>query len=400
VGSDDNDREHDKKYKMTSQFCWNGMIVSKEHLARTMKKAYGTVPFLPVTYDLSHADQLKNFIDDFNRRASVIKLNQKKKIERSKICDKRNDKIKENAIEEKEEEKENGNEDENEDVDVEDNIWIMKRYRGRQSMDYPITDSLSCALRHLETAPRLACKYVTHPSLFKGRKYDLRFYVIVLSLDPFVAYRHVMFVIRAANVQYSSNDLEQYQKHFTVMNFIDDNSNSEDDSVRVIRGSGERENPTSIQFIENFNLQHAVKNKNKNNVKHNKNENKNKKNCDRKVDKVIDTKSEEAKVELEVEVQVKAAAEEEAVAVEDVWGTSVQPSIDSMLRHIFEGVLLAFPHEPSHPSGQVLHPNSGEKYNTYKILQLHVRTYICNFLYSFLIFHQSYLSTTSHCRSS
>ena len=367
MGSDDNDKEHDKKNKVTSQFCWNGMIVSKEHLARTMKKAYGTVPFLPVTYDLSHPEQLKNFIDDFNRRASVIKLSQKKKTERSKI----NDKIEENIIEIKEEEKENGNDDE--DVDVEDNIWIMKRYRGRQSMDYPITASLSCALRHLETAPRLACKYVSHPSLFKGRKYDLRFYVIVLSLDPFVAYRHVMFVIRAANVQYSSNDLEQYQKHFTVMNFIDDNSNSEDDSVRVIRGSGERENPTSIQFIENFNLQHTQKRKNKNNYM-----NKNKKSSEGKINKVMHTKKEidkeveEAKIEVEVDVQ----AEEGGVggAVEDVWGTSVQPSIDSMLRHIFEGVFIAFPHEPSHPSGQVLHPNSGMRYHTATAT---VRTYEC-----------------------
>ena len=367
MGGDEKDREHDKKNKITSQFCWNGMIVSKEHLARTMKKAYGTVPFLPVTYDLSHAEQLKNFIEDFKRRASVMKLNEKKKIESSKMNKKINDKIEENMIKiEKEEEEEGGVDD----VDVEDNIWIMKRYRGRQSMDYPITASLSCALRHLETAPRLACKYVSHPSLFKGRKYDLRFYVIVLSLDPFVAYRHVMFVIRAANVQYSSNDLEQYQKHFTVMNFIDNNSNSEDDSVRAIRGSGERENPTSIQFIESFNLQYAQKNKN--NVKHNKNENENRKNGESKVNKEIDTKKEVEKAIEEAKVKVGVESEVEVEgAVEDVWGTSVQPSIDFMLRHIFEGVLLAFPHEPSHPSGQLLHPNSGEKYNTAT-----VRTYV------------------------
>ena len=353
MGSDDNDTEHDKRNKITSQFCWNGMIVSKEHLARTMQKAYGTVSFLPVTYDLSHAEQLKNFISDFDRRASNIKFNQKKKIESSKINGKKNDNRDENRIEQEEE----VNEDE--DVDVEDNIWIMKRYRGRQSMDYPITASLSCALRHLESAPRLACKYVTHPSLYKGRKFDLRFYVIVLSLDPFVAYRHVMFIIRAANVHYSSNDLEQYQKHFTVMNFIDDNSNSQDDSVREIRGSGERENPTSIQFIENFNIQHAQKKKNDNQKKM--------KNSERKVNEEID-----ANEEVEVERAVEEGIDGEEIEVEDVWGSSVQPSIDSMLRHIFEGVLIAFPHEPSHPSGQVLHPNSGEQ--CYYITTLHRTT--------------------------
>jgi hypothetical protein len=33
---------------------------------------------------------------------------------------------------------------------------------------YTFTDSLSCALRHVESAPRLASKYVSAPALFKG----------------------------------------------------------------------------------------------------------------------------------------------------------------------------------------------------------------------------------------
>ena len=345
------------------------MIVSKEHLARTMKQAYGTVSFLPVTYDLSYVQQLKDFITDFNQRALIIKSNQKKKTSSRKINefdDKNNLKI------EKDKEVKEFKDDKIEE-DIDDNIWIMKRYRGRQSMDYPITDSLSCALRHLESSPRLACKYVTHPSLFKGRKYDLRFYVIVISLDPFVAYRHVMFVIRAANVQYSSNDLEQYQKHFTVMNFIDDNSNSEDDSVRAIRGSGERENPTSIQFIKNFNLEHAhqkEKKKNENEKENEKEESTCKSiGCDETTQHDA-RKGVEIEVEVEKEIELKNIVvvgdkndliQEEVVEVEveDVWGASVQPGIDAMLRQIFEGVALALPHEPPHPTGCQLHPNSG-----------------------------------------
>jgi hypothetical protein len=93
-------------------------------------------------------------------------------------------------------------------------------------------DSLSCALRHVESAPRLASKYVSAPALFKGRKFDLRYYVIVLSLVPLRMYRHQMFVIRVANYPYTTTDLEQFQKHFTVMNFIDDSSCPEEDSVR------------------------------------------------------------------------------------------------------------------------------------------------------------------------
>lgn len=341
---------------MTSQFCWNGMIVSKEHLARTMKQAYGTVSFLPVTYDLSYVQQLKDFITDFNHRALMIKLNQKKKT-RSKKMNKFDDK---NDLKIEKDKEMKGEEEY-----IDDNIWIMKRYRGRQSMDYPITDSLSCALRHLESSPRLACKYVTHPSLFKGRKYDLRFYIIVISLDPFVAYRHVMFVIRAANVQYSSKDLEQYQKHFTVMNFIDDNSNSENDSVRAIRGSGERENPTSIQFIRNFNLEHAhqkERNKNKSEKENEKESTCKSIGCD---ENAQHDAGKGVEVEKEIELKNRVVVDdknnfiEQEVEVEDVWDTSVQPGIDAMLRQIFEGVALALPHEPPHPTGCQLHPNSG-----------------------------------------
>lgn len=358
---------------MTSQFCWNGMIVSKEHLARTMKQAYGRVSFLPVTYDLSYVQQLKDFIADFNHRALIIKLNQKKKTRSSKINEYDDGN---NMKTENDDKLEVLNGDKIEE-NIDDNIWIMKRYRGRQSMDYPITDSLPCALRHLESSPRLACKYVTHPSLFKGRKYDLRFYVIVISLDPFVAYRHVMFVIRAANVQYSSNDLEQYQKHFTVMNFIDNNSNSEDDSVRLIRGSGERENPTSIQFIKNFNSEHAhQKEKKKNEYVEEKD--KEKEGTTLKCTGVDENAQQDARNGVEVEVNIgkekeidlntvinvknspiREEVEEEEVEVEDVWGTTVQPGIDAMLRQIFEGVALALPHEPPHPTGCQLHPNSG-----------------------------------------
>jgi Tubulin-tyrosine ligase family len=294
------------------------MIVSKEHLVRTMNNAYGTVPFLPVTYDLSHLDQLRNFITDFSRREKDQGL---RGVER-----------------------EGGGRE----GQTADNIWIMKRYRGRQSMDYPISDSLSCALRHLESSPRLACKYVTPPALFKGRKFDLRFYVIVLSLQPLRIFRHEMFVIRAANTQYSASDLEEYQKHFTVMNFLDDNSNSEDDSVRAIRGTGGRENPTSVQFIANFNKEQSetrgsvIQGGAKSSTE----------GCS---DNFHSSGSNSS----------RSSSSSSSSDVEDKWGRDVQPAIDSVLRKVFEGVYTAFGNEPAHPSGKVLHPNAGD------VLRLH-----------------------------
>ena len=278
--NNDEDREYEKKGKISSQFCWNGMVVSKEHLVRTMRTAFCTydenskvrtqVPFLPITYDLSSTDELRDFISDYTERENKIKRMEKKRVERknkieieSNISSSLNEleirNITEKGISGNSNNDNNDNDnDEDKEDEICDNIWIMKRYRGRQSMDYPITSNLSCALRHLESSPRLACKYISNPSLFKTRKYDLRFYVIIQSLDPLIIFRHKMFVVRAANHPYSSSDLEQYQKHFTVMNFVDDTSNSAEDSVRIIRGCGGRENPTSVQFIKIFNLEHAA----------------------------------------------------------------------------------------------------------------------------------------------
>ena len=65
--------------------------------------------------------------------------------------------------------------------------------------------------RHLESSPRLAAKYLTHPATLAGRKFDLRYYVIVTSLQPLVLHRHEMFSIRLANHEYSCDDLEQVQ---------------------------------------------------------------------------------------------------------------------------------------------------------------------------------------------
>jgi Tubulin-tyrosine ligase family len=290
------------------------MIVSKEHLVRTMNNAYGTVPFLPVTYDLSHLDQLRNFIADFSRREKDKSLR---------------------GVD---------GEGGSEEGRTADNIWIMKRYRGRQSMDYPISDSLSCALRHLESSPRLACKYVTPPALFKGRKFDLRFYVIVLSLQPLRIFRHEMFVIRAANTQYSASDLEEYQKHFTVMNFLDDNSTSGDDPVRAIRGAGGRENPTSVQFIANFNKEHSEKL------------------CGSVIMGAAQSSVESCSDNAHSSNSNSSSSNNNnssSSTLEDKWGRDVQPAIDSVLRKVFEGVDTAFGDEPPHPSGKTLHPNAG-----------------------------------------
>lgn len=99
-----------------------------------------------------------------------------------------------------------------------------------------------------------------------------------------------------ANEIYSSDDFESYQKHFTVMNFID-----EDDVFSDVRGLGLRTDPTVEEFKHSFNSQM--------------------KDCD--------------------------------------WDLVVQPKIDAVLKDIFIMVREILHTDQKHPSGQILHPNAG-----------------------------------------
>ena len=263
---DEDEAEYSKKGKITNQFWWDGMIVSKEHLLCTVRRAHSTLQhendsniqfptWFPASFDLSLLPQLVQFIEDFYRRAS------------------------QNL----------------------DNIWILKRYRGRQSIDYPVTTNISCALRHQDASPRIACKYVSRPLLLQGKKFDLRFYVLIESINPLRIKRYNLFVVRQANVAYDtcSDDLEMYQKHFTLMSLLDN------DGLAKIRGSGSRSDPKYTEFIELINGQFKE----------------NKSDCR--------------------------------------WESHLQPSIDKVIVELFQSVERAIPIEQyQHPSGVELHPNS------------------------------------------
>ena len=255
-GSDTSD-EFMKSNKMTNQFWWEGMVVSKEHLCHTLKAAdiSSVSTWFPSTHDLSRPLELAEFINDATKTNPL------------------------------------GGASDDDDGDV----WILKKHRGRQSIDYPVTRSLSCALRHLESSARIASKYVRSPLLHCGRKFDLRYYVCVHSLEPLVLYRHSLFNVRCANSEYTLDDLEMYQRHFTVMNLLDD-----EDPMSGIRGRGERSDPSMADLIQTFDDQHAPFR----------------------------------------------------------WHHDVQPKVDAVIRNVFRSVSKMLPSEPAHPSGQPLHPNA------------------------------------------
>lgn len=296
--------ELNKKGKITNQFCWEGMLVSKEHFVRTATVAhqysirqqgktitkFQQPAWLPSSYDLSDEKQLIAFVNNHIAYMEALTASSSSSSTALTNNDTGNDNDNDN-------DKDNGN----------DNVYILKKYRGRQSIDYPITSSLSCALRHLESAPRLASKYVSQPALYQGRKFDLRFYIIVHSLSPLKVYRYdPLFIVRCANGQYESGSWETYQKHFTLMSLLDD------EDYGPIRGSGVRQDPTMHELIKWFDEYYYVNDNN-----------------DRRDDKI-----------------------------KPKWNTHVQPAIDKAIKAVFSSVEKIFPLEPPHPSGQTLHPNS------------------------------------------
>lgn len=73
------------------------------------------------------------------------------------------------------------------------NLWILKPWNMARTIDTSITDNLSAIIRMMETGPKICQKYIEHPALFKGKKFDLRYVVLVRSIDPLEIYLTEIF---------------------------------------------------------------------------------------------------------------------------------------------------------------------------------------------------------------
>lgn len=101
------------------------------------------------------------------------------------------------------------------------NLWILKPWNMARTIDTTVIDNLSAIIRLMETGPKICQKYIEHPALFQGKKFDLRYIVLVRSINPLEIFLADVFWVRLANNPYSleKHSLFEYETHFTVMNY-------------------------------------------------------------------------------------------------------------------------------------------------------------------------------------
>ncbi|XP_035449902.2 tubulin--tyrosine ligase-like protein 12 [Spodoptera frugiperda] len=105
-----------------------------------------------------------------------------------------------------------------------DNHWICKPYNLARGLDTYITDNLDFLCRLPLTGPKIAQKYIDDPVLFERPdvglvKFDIRYVILLTSVRPTEVYVYNNFFLRFANKPFSLDNFEDYEKHFTVMNY-------------------------------------------------------------------------------------------------------------------------------------------------------------------------------------
>uniref|UniRef100_A0A673BMI9 Tubulin--tyrosine ligase-like protein 12 SET-like domain-containing protein n=1 Tax=Sphaeramia orbicularis TaxID=375764 RepID=A0A673BMI9_9TELE len=108
----------------------------------------------------------------------------------------------------------------------EDNHWICKPWNLARGLDTHITNSLDCIIRQRESTPKVVCKYLEDPVLFSREevgmvKFDIRYMLMLRSVQPLRLYAYNVFWLRFANRPFSLDHFDDYQKHFTVMNYTE-----------------------------------------------------------------------------------------------------------------------------------------------------------------------------------
>ena len=109
-----------------------------------------------------------------------------------------------------------------------DTHFIVKPWNLARALDTQVCSSLTHILRLPASGPKIAQKYLHNPVLFNREdlgqvKFDIRYIILLSSVEPLKVYAYNRFWLRFANIPFSLDKLDVYEKHFTVMNYKDTN---------------------------------------------------------------------------------------------------------------------------------------------------------------------------------
>ncbi|KEG13702.1 putative tubulin tyrosine ligase [Trypanosoma grayi] len=181
-----------------SQFPEERIFTSKQGLLHLVQENFGYADWYQVSYDST--SQLREFIGDFMVRQERLEANAGK--DSAVVANERFQHLRHS----------DGT-----------NLWITKPANMARSIDMTVSPNLDALLKAMETGPKTVCKYIANSATLRQRKFDLRFIVAVRSFvaehTPMEAYVYNVFWTRFALEDYTLDEFDRYEKHWTVMNY-------------------------------------------------------------------------------------------------------------------------------------------------------------------------------------
>ena len=160
--------------KLINQIEGERYITCKDYLYTTCTEYMGDVEWLPETYILSDENDIFRFL-------------------------KRHQYLKEHS---------------------ESTTFIVKAFNLTRAASMVVSNSTAEILKHASGQYRLAQRYLWNPLNIFGCKFDLRFIILLKSVKPFELFAYKVFWPRLAPKKWALDDLSDYERHFTVMNYV------------------------------------------------------------------------------------------------------------------------------------------------------------------------------------
>jgi len=95
-------------------------------------------------------------------------------------------------------------------------LFILKPWNLGRSLDSAVADSLPQALQLAQTCPKIASEYIHEIATVNGKKFDVRYRLMVRSWEPLEVFRWVHWGLRVSNHEYSlkAEDINDFEVGF------------------------------------------------------------------------------------------------------------------------------------------------------------------------------------------